>query len=73
MSAGSLIVIAVIAGAVALAILSLVRDRRRGKCNCGCDCGCCSKCDDRPIEYTKSHYRGDAYGFVARLDTGDLR
>lgn len=28
--------------------------------------------DDTPIEYTKSHYRGDAYGFVAKLDGGDL-
>lgn len=29
--------------------------------------------DGRPIEYTKSHYRGDAYDFVARLDAGDLK
>jgi GntR family transcriptional regulator len=29
--------------------------------------------DGRPIEYTRSHYRGDAYDFVARLDSGDLR
>lgn len=29
--------------------------------------------DGHPIEYTKSHYRGDAYDFVARLDAGDLK
>lgn len=29
--------------------------------------------DGRPIEYTRSHYRGDAYDFVARLNAGDLK
>lgn len=29
--------------------------------------------DGRPVEYTTSHYRGDAYDFVAQLDAGDLR
>jgi len=29
--------------------------------------------DGQPIEYTTSHYRGDAYDFVARLNAGDLK
>jgi len=29
--------------------------------------------DGRPIEFTRSHYRGDAYDFVARLDLGELK
>jgi GntR family transcriptional regulator len=29
--------------------------------------------DGQPIEYTKSHYRGDAYDFVAQLNAGDLK
>lgn len=29
--------------------------------------------DGQPIEYTTSHYRGDAFDFVARLNAGDLK
>ena len=27
--------------------------------------------DGRPVEFTKCHYRGDAYDFVVELTTGD--
>lgn len=42
---GQIIVIAVLAGAVALAIRSMWKDRKNGKsCSCGGDCSHCKGC-----------------------------
>ena len=48
MSAGTVIVAAVIIGAVILAIRTLLRDRCAGKNACGCNCRFCTGCS-KPI------------------------
>ena len=37
-----ILLIALVAGAVALAVRRLIRNRRQGKSACGCDCGSCA-------------------------------
>ncbi|MBO7302558.1 MAG: FeoB-associated Cys-rich membrane protein [Clostridia bacterium] len=37
----SIVAIAVIVAAIALAIFSIVRDKKKGKCSCGNSCSSC--------------------------------
>ena len=41
---GTILVVLVLLGIIAAAILKIVRDKRKGKC-AGCSCGCASSSD----------------------------
>ena len=52
----NILILLLVAGVVALAVISMVRDKKAGKSSCGCNCAHCAmagKCHSASVVKTK--------------------